>query len=155
MSSKRPSRGRPRDPRYTKSIGTPPVVGRRVVVNDRVRIEWTEDGRRRSRTIGPNDAATRKLADEELASILATMRTPDDDGGTMDEQHAGDEHEAPEVEVDGADGTADDAPQAHDDAYGELKDVVESVVDFARRGALAVIEVGDAAYDKLLDILND
>jgi len=73
----------------------------------------------------------------------------------MDEQHAGDEHEAPEVEVDAADGTADDAPQAHDDGYEELKDVVESVVDFARRGALAVIEVGDAAYDKLRDILND
>ncbi len=64
---------RGRDPRFTVRIGEPPAVGRRYVENGRVRIEWTEAGRRRRKTIGDNDRATRAAADAELAGILEAL----------------------------------------------------------------------------------
>jgi hypothetical protein len=40
-----------------------------------VRIEWTENGRWRSRTVGPNSAATRRRADHNLEDILGRLRS--------------------------------------------------------------------------------
>jgi len=61
---------RKRDPRYTRTIGEKPDLGRRYVENGKVKIEWFEEGKRRSRTIGDNDAKTRREADEELERLL-------------------------------------------------------------------------------------
>jgi hypothetical protein len=61
---------RKRDPRYTRTVGEAPDLGRRYVENGKVKIEWYEDGKRRSRTIGDNDAKTRRKADEELEQML-------------------------------------------------------------------------------------
>ncbi len=64
-----------RDPRYTRTFGTPPHGGRRYVENGKVRIQWTEQGKRRTRTVGPNTADTRSRADAELEEILGLMPT--------------------------------------------------------------------------------
>ncbi len=61
---------RKRDPRYTRTVGEKPNQGRRYVENGKVRIEWFEDDKRRSRTIGDNSADTRREADEELERLL-------------------------------------------------------------------------------------
>lgn len=65
-----PSNKRIRDRRFTKNFGTRPLVGRRYVLNGKVRIEWYEDGKRRSRTIGDNTVEVRQRADEALEEIL-------------------------------------------------------------------------------------
>ena len=65
-----PSNKRIRDRRFTKNFGTRPRVGRRYVLNGKVRIEWYEDGKRRSRTIGDNTVEVRQRADEALEEIL-------------------------------------------------------------------------------------
>jgi hypothetical protein len=51
-------------------MGEKPNIGRRYVVNGRVRIEWMEDGKRRSRTIGVNSPDMLEQADAELERIL-------------------------------------------------------------------------------------
>ncbi len=61
---------RKRDPRYTRTVGEKPNQGRRYVENGKVRIEWFEDDKRRSRTIGDNSADARREADEELERLL-------------------------------------------------------------------------------------
>jgi hypothetical protein len=66
------------DARYTKVVGEQPNTGRRYVENGKVRIQWTEGGKRRSRTIGPNSPANRKRADEELEEILSTMNATEE-----------------------------------------------------------------------------
>lgn len=70
-----PAKRRGRDARHTTTRGTPPHTGRRFVENGRVRIEWREEGKRRRRTIGPDDAATRARADEALDAILLRLRS--------------------------------------------------------------------------------
>ncbi|MEE8117130.1 MAG: hypothetical protein V3T28_08490 [Gemmatimonadales bacterium] len=60
--------------RYTKTVGTAPHVGRRYVTRGKVRIVWTEQGKRRQRTIGPNSEAVRRQADEMLERTLAALR---------------------------------------------------------------------------------
>ena len=65
---------RTRDARYTRTVGSPPFVGRRYVSGGRVRIEWTDNGRRRQRTIGPNTVANRQRADETLHDTLRLLR---------------------------------------------------------------------------------
>jgi len=65
-----PSNKRIRDRRFTKNFGTRPLVGRRYVLNGKVRIEWYEEGKRRSRTIGDNTVEVRHRADEALEEIL-------------------------------------------------------------------------------------
>ena len=71
---------RKRDPRYTRTVGEKPDLGRRYVENGKVKIEWYEDDKRRSRTIGDNDAKTRREADEELERLLGlTDAEPDVD----------------------------------------------------------------------------
>lgn len=69
---------RRRDPRYSRTIGRKPFVGRRYVENGKVRIEWTEHGRRRRRTIGKNTAEMRRQADADLEEILARMQTTEE-----------------------------------------------------------------------------
>jgi hypothetical protein len=70
-----PTRRQGRDPRYTRTFGTAPHAGRRYVENGKVRIQWTEGGKRRIRTVGPNSAETRRRADAELEEILGLMPT--------------------------------------------------------------------------------
>lgn len=62
-----------RNPRYTRTVGEPPAEGTRYVINGKVRIEWTEDGKRRSRTVGANTPANREKADLLLEEILSPM----------------------------------------------------------------------------------
>ncbi len=78
---------RARDPRYTKTIGAKPHTGRRYVVNGTVRIEWTEHGKRRSRTIGANTAETRRRADAELAALLRGISHAGGEHPMGEEQH--------------------------------------------------------------------
>lgn len=68
-----PTNKRTRDSRYTKNFGDKPRVGRRYVLNGKVRIEWYEEGKRRSRTIGDNTAEVRQHADEALEEILEVL----------------------------------------------------------------------------------
>lgn len=65
---------RTRDPRYTRTVGSPPFAGRRYVSGGKVRIEWMDGGRRRQRTIGPNTVANRTRADEMLQDTLELLR---------------------------------------------------------------------------------
>ena len=58
----------------SKTFGEKPFTGRRFVSNGKVRIEWMEEGRRRSRTIGPDSSETRAEADAEVERILAALR---------------------------------------------------------------------------------
>jgi hypothetical protein len=55
-----------------------------------MRIQWTEEGKRRSRTVGPNSAETRRRADAELEEILGLMPsdTKQDEGATPSIQEA-------------------------------------------------------------------
>ena len=64
------SKQRRRDPRYTRTVGEKPHSGRRYVEQGKVRIEWYENGKRRSRTIGDNSADARRKADAQLEEIL-------------------------------------------------------------------------------------
>ena len=68
-----PASKRTRDSRYTKNFGAKPRIGRRYVLNDKVRIEWYEEGKRRSRTIGDNTAEVRQHADDALEEILEVL----------------------------------------------------------------------------------
>ncbi len=61
---------RTRDRRFSRKMGSEPNVGRRYVVDGKVKIEWLDDGKRRSRTIGENSPEVRQRADEALAEIL-------------------------------------------------------------------------------------
>ena len=70
MASKRPGR----DPKYSRTFGEKPHVGRRYVENGRVRIEWQADGKRRRRSFGDNSPAARGEADAVLEEILEQMQ---------------------------------------------------------------------------------
>ncbi len=89
MADKRPGR----DPKYSRTFGEKPHVGRRYVENGRVRIEWQEDGRRRRRSFGENSHETRNEADAVLEEILEQMqpstsgqKRPDDEPKTGAQQ---------------------------------------------------------------------
>ena len=69
---------RRRDPRYTRTVGEKPHSGRRYVEQGKVRIEWYENGKRRSRTIGENSADLRRKADFLLEEILGIRAEPED-----------------------------------------------------------------------------
>jgi hypothetical protein len=58
----------------SKTFGEKPFTGRRFVSNGKVRIEWMEAGRRRSRTIGPDSPETRAEADAEVRRLLAEQQ---------------------------------------------------------------------------------
>jgi len=87
---------RKRDPRYTRTVGEKPDLGRRYVENGKVRIEWYEDGKRRSRTIGDNSAKTRKEADEELERLLGLT---DDEPGLHEAEEGGDDIDEDDEEL--------------------------------------------------------
>ncbi len=70
MAKKRPDR----DPKYSRTFGEKPHVGRRYVENGRVRIEWREDGRRRRRSFGDNSPEATGEADTILGEILEQMQ---------------------------------------------------------------------------------
>ena len=61
-----------RDPKFSRTIGEKPNVGRRYVENGRVRIEWSEGGTRRRRSFGENSPEARSEADAALEEILIT-----------------------------------------------------------------------------------
>ncbi len=63
-----------RDPKFSRTIGEKPHVGRRYVENGRVRIEWSEGGTRRRRSFGENSPEARSEADAALEEILTAMR---------------------------------------------------------------------------------
>jgi hypothetical protein len=65
-----PSKKRSRDNRHTRTFGEKPRTGRRYVANGKVKIEWHEEGKRRSRTIGEDTPGVRRRADEALQEIL-------------------------------------------------------------------------------------
>lgn len=72
---------RKRDPRYTRTVGEAPDLGRRFVENGKVKIEWQEDGKHRSRTVGDNSAEVRRKADEELERLMGLAEVePDAEG---------------------------------------------------------------------------
>ncbi len=60
----------PKQRTQTRTIGKKPHVGRRYVSDGKVRIEWREGGKRRSRTVGPNTAKVRAQADEMLEALV-------------------------------------------------------------------------------------
>lgn len=70
----------------SRTIGQEPHVGRRYVENGWVRIEWSEGGTRRRRSVGANSPEARSEADAALAEILdkerrntENVRRPDQD----------------------------------------------------------------------------
>lgn len=75
-----------RDPKYTRVFGEKPHIGRRYVEADRVRIEWTDQGKRRRRTIGPNTPKTRKQADARLEDILSSLESSGRDSDPSDQK---------------------------------------------------------------------
>ena len=77
---------RKRDPRYTRTVGEKPNQGRRYVENGKVRIEWYEDGKRRSRTVGDNSADARREADEELEKLLGRAEAELEADEDLDEE---------------------------------------------------------------------
>ena len=77
---------RKRDPRYTRTVGEKPNQGRRYVENGKVRIEWFEDDKRSSRTIGDNSADARREADEELERLLGLTEADLDAEEECDEE---------------------------------------------------------------------
>jgi len=81
MASQRGSRDR----RFSRTFGTKPHVGRRYVIGDKVRIEWTEGARRRSRTIGGNSSRTRREADQALEDILERLVSGSDQSASEGE----------------------------------------------------------------------
>ncbi|MGD8727510.1 MAG: hypothetical protein PVH40_07685 [Gemmatimonadales bacterium] len=97
MATKRP---RGRDRRYSRTIGEPPFAARRYVENGKVRIEWKDSGKRRRRTIGPNDAETRRRADATMEEILARMKdeTEHHDQETQDQHSQGAEPEGQDAQ---------------------------------------------------------
>jgi hypothetical protein len=82
MASQRGSRDR----RFSRTFGTKPHVGRRYVIGDKVRIEWTEGARRRSRTIGGNSLRTRREADQALEDILERLVSGSDQSASEEEE---------------------------------------------------------------------
>ena len=81
-----------RDPKFSRTIGEKPHVGRRYVENGRVRIEWSEGGTRRRRSFGENSPEARSEADAALEEILIAGRRnteneqrPDQDEDPIDQ----------------------------------------------------------------------
>jgi hypothetical protein len=74
----------------SKTFGEKPFTGRRFVTNGKVRIEWMEAGRRRSRTIGPDSPDVRAAADAEVERILRELQAdtgPDTSESTHEASH--------------------------------------------------------------------
>jgi len=139
---------RKRDPRYTRTIGEKPDLGRRYVENGKVKIEWYEGEKRRSRTIGDNSAKTRREADEELERLLGLADSePDKEGADeamkdVDEEFEEELEEELEEECFGVDisgfvkelrGRADALLDVADDLAETFERGLVSVLDIFRR----------------------
>ncbi len=115
-----------RDPRYARTIGEPPALGRRYVIDDKVRIEWTEAGKRRSRSVGANTPANRKKADKLLEEILSPMtdeqtEKAEDTGGRSEESAASTDQTF-------------EIPQSLRDAAVRIMDAADDVADWIEDG---------------------
>ncbi len=115
-----------RDSRYSRTVGEPPAVGRRYVVNDNVRIEWTEAGQRRSRTVGANTPANRKKADKLLEEILSPMT--DEQTEKAEDTSGQTEESAASTEM------TFEIPQSLRDAAVRIMDAADDVADWIEDG---------------------
>ena len=128
---------RKRDPRYTRTVGEKPDLGRRFVENGKVKIEWYEDDKRRSRTIGDNDAKTRREADEELERLLGlTDADPDVDESDDELEDVDEEGEEDCVVVDVS--WLVEELRSRADA---LMDVADDLAEAFERGMVNVLDV--------------
>ena len=91
---------RKRDPRYTRTVGEKPDLGRRYVENGKVKIEWYEGDKRRSKTIGENSPKTRREADEELERLLGLADAEPDTDEAAEDKEPPDVDEYDEDEID-------------------------------------------------------
>ena len=121
---------RKRDPRYTRTVGKKPNQGRRYVENGKVRIEWYEDGKRRSRTIGDNSADVRREADEELKRLLGLTEAE------LEDDEAGEDwdEECRHLDISGL----IDGLRCHADA---LMDFADDLAESFERGLVNVLSV--------------
>ena len=115
-----------RDPRHARTVGEPPTVGRRYVRDGKVRIEWSEDGRRRSRTVGANTAANRKRADQLLQEILSTMTEEQTDKAESTDEASEDSSTATEMHF--------EFSQTIHDAALRIMDAADNVADWLEDG---------------------
>jgi hypothetical protein len=135
---------RKRDPRYTRTVGEKPDLGRRYVENGKVKIEWYEGEKRRSRTIGDNDAKIRREADEELERLLGLA---DEEPGDAD---APDGEDAADDDVDEADDECDEEWLVVDldgfvaefrDRADAMLDVADDMAEAFERGLVRVLDL--------------
>lgn len=125
----------PRDPRYTRTLGEKPHEGRRYVEDGKVRIEWTEGGKRRRRTIGANTEANRERADAALTEKLA------DQGGSMPAKTP--------AKVPTRTPTADATEKA------PASDFLHGLTDTARDVALSLMDAADEMAAWLQDLWKE
>lgn len=125
---------RKRDPRYKRTVGEKPNQGRRYVENGKVKIEWYEGGKRRSRTIGSNSANVRREADEELERLLGlTDAEPENDEDL--------EEECPELDI----SRLIDGFRCHAEA---LMDFADDLADSFEKGLVNVLSVFGRSDDR-------
>lgn len=128
---------RKRDPRYTRTVGEKPDQGRRYVENGKVKIEWFEEGKRRTRTIGDNDAATRRKADEELERLLGLEES---EKGTAEEEERHEGSAKGEEECEGG----PDLSWLLDEARGHAEALMDFADDLAESFEKFLMKVLDA-----------
>lgn len=131
---------RKRDPRYTRTVGEKPDQGRRYVENGKVKIEWFEEGKRRTRTIGDNDAATRRKADEELERLLGLEES---EKGTAEEEERHEGSAKGEEECEGGEG-GPDLSWLLDEARGHAEALMDFADDLAESFEKFLMKVLDA-----------
>jgi len=96
------------------------------VIDGKVRIEWTEDGKRRSRMVGANTPANRKKADELLREVVLPMideqtEKAEDTGEKADESAASTEMNF-------------EIPQSLRDAALRIMDAADELADWIEDG---------------------
>ncbi len=128
MAAKRTGRS------HSKTIGKKPHTGRRYVQHGKVRIEWYEEGKRRSRTIGPHSAETRDEADRILRDLLtalgSTRRAADQAAGPAPDSSPGSLRGVVSLLFDTADQLADGIRNA-------AKEIMEQLAEESDEAELA------------------
>jgi hypothetical protein len=127
---------RKRDPRYTRTVGEKPDLGRRYVENGKVKIEWHEEGKRRSRTIGDNNAKTRREADEELERLLGLADSEADTDKADEELDEADEELEEECFVVDISGLVEEFRSRAD----ALMDVADDLAEAFEKGLVNVLD---------------
>jgi len=115
-----------RDPRYSRTVGERSALGRRYVINGKVRIEWTEDGKRRSRTVGANTPANRKKADKLLREVLSPMIDKQTEKAEDASENADESADSSEMSF--------EIPQSLRDAAVRIMDAADDVADWIEDG---------------------